>query len=166
MFGVLEKAEHMWSKFELFLLYIGAIAMLICMTLITVDVIMRNIFHSSIIGVSELVSLLLMPVFTCALPYIQSKKAHIILEFATEKASPRIQTVLDIFGMIVGLALFSVVAQKCVEAAINAFIRLDRTAGLVSYDCPTYTWHLVIYQGSNNRLCVCFQQQLARKECD
>ena len=118
MFGVLKKAEHIWSKLELFLLYIGSIAMLICMALITVDVIMRNIFNSSIIGVSELVSLLLMPVFTCALPYIQSKKAHIILEFATEKASPRIQTILDIFGMIVGLVLFSVVAQKCIEAAL------------------------------------------------
>lgn len=136
MFRVVEKVEHIWSKFEMFLLYIGAIAMLICMTLITVDVIMRNIFNSSIVGVTELASLLLMPIFTCALPYIQSKKAHIILEFATEKAPPKVQAILDIFGMLVGLVLFAVVAQSCVTSAIDSFVRLDRTAGLVTF----YIW--------------------------
>ncbi len=118
------------------LVYIGGIAILAAMLLTTADVLMRNILNKSILGAPELVSLLLMPIFVCALPYIQKLHGHVILEFATEKAPERIKEILNIFGMAVGTFLFCSIAVKTVEAAMDSLTRLDKTMGAVSY----YIW--------------------------
>lgn len=118
------------------LVFIGSIAMMVAMLLTTADVLMRNILNKSILGTTELVSLLLMPIFVCALPYIQKLHGHVILEFATEKAPQKLKHVLDMFGMAVGTFLFSSIAVKVVQAAIDSFMRLDKTSGAVTY----YIW--------------------------
>lgn len=131
-----KKIDFFWSKWEMVLVYIGGIAMLAAMLLTTADVLMRNFLNKSILGAPELVSLLLMPIFICALPYIQKHHGHVILEFATEKAPEKVKHVLDIFGMAVGTFLFCSIAAKVVSTAIDSYVRLDKTMGAVSY----YIW--------------------------
>lgn len=133
---VTSKIDSVWSKYEMILVYIGCAAILVAMLLITADVILRNFANKSILGASELVELLLMPMFMCALPYIQRIHNHVILEFATEKAPQKVKLALDIFGMLVGLFLFSSIAAKSVQSAIDSFVRLDITSGAVHF----YIW--------------------------
>lgn len=118
------------------LVFIGSIAMVVAMLLTTGDVLLRNFLNKSILGATELVSLLLMPIFVCALPYIQKLHGHVILEFATEKAPEKVKEVLNMFGIAVGTFLFCSIAVKVVQAAIDSFARLDKTMGAVSY----YIW--------------------------
>lgn len=133
---VTHKIDDIWSKWEMLLVYIGGIAMLAAMLITTADVLMRNILNKSILGAPELVSLLLMPIFVCALPYIQRLHGHVILEFATEKAPEKLKEIFNIFGMAVGAFLFCSIASKIVTAAIDSYTRLDKTMGAVSY----YIW--------------------------
>lgn len=133
---VIHKVDHAWSKWEMVLVYIGGAAILVAMVLTTADVLMRNLINKSILGAPELVSLLLMPIFVCALPYIQRLHGHVILEFATEKAPEKVKEVLNMLGMAVGTFLFCSIAAKTVSAAIDSFTRLDKTMGAVSY----YIW--------------------------
>lgn len=133
---ITEKIDYFWSKWELVLVYLGGIAMLAAMLLTTADVLMRNFLNRSILGAPELVSLLLMPIFVCALPYIQKLHGHVILEFATEKAPEKVKEILNIFGMAVGAFLFCSIAVKTVQAAVDSLIRLDQAMGAVRY----YIW--------------------------
>lgn len=121
------------SKWENILMYIGCIGIVIVMAMTTVDVLLRNLANHSLIGATELCSLLLMPIFTCALPYVQSRQNHIIIEFATEKAPPKLKTVLDIFGCLVGAFIFCSIAEKAVTEALKALTRGDATMGAVSF---------------------------------
>lgn len=135
-YTVTSKIDAAWNKYETVLVYIGCIAIVIAMLLTSADVVLRNFANKSILGTTELVQLLLMPIFMCALPYIQRLHNHVILEFATEKAPQKVKLALDTFGMLVGLFLFSAIAVKAVQTGIDSFMRLDITSGAVHY----YIW--------------------------
>lgn len=121
------------TKWEQILMYIGSICIVIVMAMTTVDVVLRNIINHSILGVTELSALMLMPIFTCALPYVQARQNHIIIEFATEKAPPKLKAFLNMFGCVVGAFIFCSIAQKAVTEAVKALTRGDATMGAVSF---------------------------------
>lgn len=130
MIGKLNRGLSKWEKI---MMYVGCICILLVMAMTTVDVLMRNILNHSIIGVTELASLMLMPIFTCALPYVQSRQNHIIIEFATEKAPPRLKALLNMFGCAVGAFLFCAIAGKTVGEFVQAITRGDATMGAVRF---------------------------------
>ena len=133
MLSAMKTIEKGWRKWELALLLFGGAASLAVMALTTADVIARNCANSSIPGAMELVSLLLLPAFTCALPYIQARRGQIILEFATEHAPSGVKKWLDLFGMGIGIFLFVSIAPKCWTLMVQAFSRGDITSGVVSF---------------------------------
>lgn len=138
----MKKIENGWGKWELVLLLIGGVAVLVVMIATTADVIARNLLSSSILGTTDLVSLMLLPSFTCALPYIQARKGQIILEFATEKAPAAIKKWLNIFGMAVGVFLFSSIISKCYGMMLQSYAKGDITSGIVNY--PIWPFRLIL----------------------
>lgn len=125
------KIHHGLSKWEKILMYVGCVAIVIAMLLTTVDVLLRNTIGKALVGSTELVSLLLMPIFTGALPYVQSKSSHIILEFATDKVPEKVKYTLDSLGCAVGAFIFIACAKKCVTEAIRSLVRMDTIMGAV-----------------------------------
>jgi TRAP-type C4-dicarboxylate transport system permease small subunit len=130
---VFKKISSIWSKWEMLLVAIGCLAIFAVMCLTTVDVIMRNTVGKSLLGVMELISLLLMPIFVGALPRVQAISRNIILEFATEKASEAAKTVFDIFGCLVGGFVFISISKKLSDTAIASFSKMDMTQGVAAY---------------------------------
>ncbi len=140
--SVIRTLDKGWSKWETVLLLIGGIGVLAVMVITTADVIARNFFNSSVSGATELVSMLLLPSFTCALPYVQARRGQIILEFATEKAPAVVKKWLDIFGIVVGIFLFGSIVSKAFSMFVQSYTRSDITSGVVAY--PIWPFRLIL----------------------
>ncbi|PKN63905.1 MAG: TRAP transporter small permease [Deltaproteobacteria bacterium HGW-Deltaproteobacteria-15] len=79
---------------------------LACMILLTVfDVILRT-GRAPIIGTYEMVGLLGAIIISFAIPFTSWIKAHIRVDFAILRLSPRARAIVDVITRCVGLALF------------------------------------------------------------
>ncbi len=129
-----------WNKI---LLGVGSIAALMVMVLTTADVVGRNLFNSSISGVSELVSLLLLPIFMCSISFIQSQKSHVMLEFATEKAGAVAKMILELLGIGIGLFLFISIMNVGFSNFLSSYVANEVSSGMVKI--PIWPFKLFLF---------------------
>lgn len=129
-------ADVICSKVEYILNILGGICIAAAAFLTTADVLLRNTVNISIIGTTEIVALLLMPIFVFAIPYVQGKRGHIIIEFFTEKCAPKVKKILDLFGVCIGIFLCSAIIRLAFSAAITSLLRKDMAAGAIAL----YIW--------------------------
>ena len=119
------------KKIELFLAVLAGIIALILMVLITLDVILRFFFNSSIPGSFEIVTLSFIGVVFLGLPYVQSVKGNINIDIFTRKLSTKTQRILDIIGFILGLLVIVLLTWQTGVESWKSFISNDYTMGLV-----------------------------------
>lgn len=129
---LMRSIDRVWDKVEYVLTFIGGLCILACVLLISADVLLRNFVNRSIIGTTEIVSLLLMPVFMFGLAHVQRRKGHIVLEFATEKCSVVVKKILDLFGVLLGAFLCGAIVKRAFSMAIGSLQRGDVAAGAIT----------------------------------
>lgn len=128
---LLKKIDKYYGKWENVLVVFGCLCTFVCVILITADVLMRNIARVSIQGTSEMVQMMVLPIFLCALPYVQRKGANITMKFAEDKMSDLTKLILDLMGIAIGIFFFAIISKRAFTFAIEAFVKGDTTSGSV-----------------------------------
>lgn len=93
------------------LLILGGIAVILLMSLATINVVLR-IFHIPYSGTYEIVSFLGAIVIAFALGYTQKRKDHIVVDILTEKFSKHANRILSIVSYGITMIFFAVVSWQ------------------------------------------------------
>lgn len=104
----LESANLLLNKI---LLVLGGIAVMLLMSLATVNIVLR-IFHVPYRGTYEIVSFLGALVIALALGYTQKRKDHIIVDILTERFSHHTNHILSIISYFITSIFFGVVSWQ------------------------------------------------------
>ncbi|MEW9053087.1 MAG: TRAP transporter small permease [Neobacillus sp.] len=128
---LLKKIEEKFSKIEFFLLMVSGITVIFSMLLITIDVIMRNVFNKPIAGVIEMMNIALIIIVALGFSYVQGKKENIMIEIATSKLPAIYKNLLDLTGYIIGFLVMAVIAWKSGVNAVSSFSAQEHTMGLI-----------------------------------
>jgi TRAP-type C4-dicarboxylate transport system permease small subunit len=102
---IFEKVVYYMDRF---LLGIGGIAVVLVMTLATVNVVLR-LFSDPIRGVYEIIAYMGAISIATALGYTQRKKDHIVVDIISEKYGPLARRIADTISYIIMTAFFSLV---------------------------------------------------------
>lgn len=93
------------------LLFLGGIAVILLMSLATVNVVLR-ILHIPYRGTYEIVSFLGAIVIAFALGYSQKRKDHIVVDILTERFSKKTDRILSIISCGITMVFFAVVSWQ------------------------------------------------------
>src|SRR5699024_6592893 len=102
----MNKIEKGFTKFNEVINGIAGIILLVVMTLITLNVIMRAVFSSPINFTYDVVEILSAIVISLSLAYCAIYKGHIAIDYFVEKLPIKAQEVIDsLTGLISGMFL-------------------------------------------------------------
>ncbi len=104
----LEKINGYLNKL---LLVLGGIAVILLMSLATINVTLR-LFHMPYRGAYEIVSFLGAIVIAFALGYSQKRKDHVVVDILSERFPKRINNVLSIISYGITMVFFAVVSWQ------------------------------------------------------
>lgn len=90
----------------------GGVAVLLLMSLATVNVCLRFFFNAPYRGTYEVVGFLGAIVIAFALGYTQKRKDHIVVDILTEKFPRRVNRILDRINYLVTTIFFSIVTWQ------------------------------------------------------
>ena len=107
--GTLEKIDDFLNKI---LMVVGGMAVLLLMSIATVNVCLRFFFNAPYRGAYELVGFLGAIVIAFALGYTQKRKDHIVVDILTEKFPKRVNRILDGINYLITTIFFSVVSWQ------------------------------------------------------
>jgi TRAP-type C4-dicarboxylate transport system permease small subunit len=107
--GTLEKIDDFLNKI---LMFVGSVAVLLLMSIATVNVCLRFFFNAPYRGAYELVGFLGAIVIAFALGYTQKRKDHIVVDILTEKFPKRVNRILDGINYLITTIFFSVVSWQ------------------------------------------------------
>ncbi|MBR9763354.1 MAG: TRAP transporter small permease [Rhodobacteraceae bacterium] len=97
----------MQTRLDRFLLNLGAAAVLLLGTLITVNVLTRALFGISIPDSVTMVRELMVAAILLPLAQATAERAHVSVELLSKRLSPRGQSLLIILGSLIGLLALS-----------------------------------------------------------
>lgn len=104
----MKKAENFIKKSaEIFNLIAGA-AIVAAMVLVVVNVILRRVFKSPILGVYEFTEFLSVIIISFGLAFVMWVNAHIAVDFIVEKFKPSVTGIIDTITGIVALGFLSI----------------------------------------------------------
>ncbi|RMG38113.1 MAG: TRAP transporter small permease subunit, partial [Gammaproteobacteria bacterium] len=119
---LLLKAEAVFARFSIWIGYFSATLLLLLVANVFYDVIMRYLFNDVSIGMQELEWHLYSMIFLFGVAYALQTDGHVRVDILYEKASPRTQAIIDIFGTVVFLWPFCfLVADYGIDFAREAF---------------------------------------------
>ncbi len=101
--SILLKAEKAISRFSVGVGYFSATLLLLLVANVFYDVVKRYAFNDVSIGMQELEWHLFAAIFLFGVAYALQADGHVRVDILYEKASPRRQALIDIFGTIVFL---------------------------------------------------------------
>jgi TRAP-type C4-dicarboxylate transport system permease small subunit len=107
--GTLEKIDDLLNKV---LMFVGSVAVLLLMSIATVNVCLRFFFNAPYRGAYELVGFLGAIVIAFALGYTQKRKDHIVVDILTEKFPKRVNRILDGINFLITTIFFTVVSWQ------------------------------------------------------
>ncbi len=107
---VMERANH-------FLAPVGIGAMLIMMTVVTLNVLGRAIFNAPIFGTVEVVELTGVFLASFIIGYTQLLRKNITIPILIDRMPARVRGALDSFALFVGMFIFAVLAWTGVTVA-------------------------------------------------
>lgn len=131
--------------------YLSAAIVVFMMLLTTGDVVLRYGFNRPIQDSFELSQFMLVAIVFLGIPYLQSIRGHVSIEFATARLSPNTREILKIFGHVIGLFAFAIVTWRSGYYAWQAWETNDYTMGIMQY--PLWPAKSIVPLGSG-MLCV------------
>ena len=96
---------------------VGAFAISVMMLLMTVDVLGRYFFKHPILGSDEIVGLLNVCLAAACFGYTQRLKGHIRVDLLTERLSPRVRLILDIFTNLISVGVVFLIVWQVIAGA-------------------------------------------------
>jgi TRAP-type C4-dicarboxylate transport system permease small subunit len=143
---ILTSFQKLQSKVETGLSYSSAVLLAVLMSLTSADVLLRYLFNSPIQGAYELTGFLLLGTICLGFACVQGKRGHIALTFLVDKLPPRVQLVLDIVALFIGLLLFGAMTYRGGSAAWESLKIKEFSPGLVEF--PVYPARFALALGA------------------
>ncbi len=100
---------------------VGAVALMVMMFLIVLDVTGRDVFDSAILGTFEVVEYLMIPTVFLALGYGQLEDVHINVDIAIQFLSARRRAALNAITLLMTLAVFLPMAWVSYTQAMKVY---------------------------------------------
>jgi TRAP-type mannitol/chloroaromatic compound transport system permease small subunit len=120
--SILLRAEAVITRFSIGVGYFSAILLLLLVANVFFDVVMRYVFNDVSIGMQEMEWHLYSMIFLFGVAYALQSDGHVRVDVLYEKASPRRQALIDIFGTIFFLWPFCfLVADYGIDFAREAY---------------------------------------------
>ncbi len=113
-----DKFDKLVTPTAKFINYAGMTVTMLCMLLITGDVIGRYMRHP-IPGALELSGLALAVMVSFGIAWTMIEKGHISISFITEKLSPKVQAIIDAVNYSLALVLWSLIIWQCYVGAFR-----------------------------------------------
>ena len=98
--------------------WLGIIALIGMMGLITVDVILRNTVGKPILGSYELIQFLMVITIFFAVPYTAIHDGHVTVDLVYERFPPKMRSVIDFLANLFSLGLFILI---CWQSVVQGF---------------------------------------------
>ncbi len=130
MDGMLLRAYHMVEKS---MVVLSAMIVAAMMLLTTTDVVLRYVFNSPIQDSFQLSQFMMVGIVFLGIPYMQSIRGHVTVEFLTSRLSPRARSILTIFGLLIGLFIYAIVTWKSGSYAWSSWKINEYTMGIIHY---------------------------------
>ena len=108
----MKQTEFYIEKSANFCNAVSAVAVVLMMSITTLDVVMR-FFRISLPGAYDMVGLLGAVVVAFALTYTSIQRGHIAVDFVYQKVPDRYRPWLDIFNELSGCIFFALLAWQC-----------------------------------------------------
>ncbi len=99
----------------MFLTILSGAGILIMMTAICLDVLLRTLLNSPLIGAFDIVRIAGTIAISCALPYTTAVKGHVAIEYFFLKLNRTGKIVVDTLARLAGMTLFGCLAWKSIE---------------------------------------------------
>ena len=93
-------------------MFVGSVAVLLLMSIATINVVARFFFNAPYRGAYELVGFLGAIVIAFALGYTQKRKDHIVVDILTEKFPKRVNKILDGVNYFITTIFFAIVSWQ------------------------------------------------------
>ena len=145
---IVKKINIIYRYWESILVYIGCAMICLIFLGVTIDVLLRNIFRTGILGMTEYSSLWLLVVFLSALCLNTSESRQIVLDFVTEKAPAEVKEIMNLLGRLIAVFLFTCTMQYCFNQAVTAIIKGTSLTGVVPLKTWPYRTFLAVVWGS------------------
>ncbi|MDT8860198.1 TRAP transporter small permease [Alkalihalobacillus sp. MEB130] len=125
---MLNAINRSFMKIELTFLIIGGFLVFFIMFLITINIFMRNVFGSPIVGVYEIVVQLFVALVALGFAYVQGQKGNITVEVVTDYLPQKFQKFFHLLGYVIGLFVIGIVAWQSGLQAWSSFVHQDYNA--------------------------------------
>lgn len=140
---MLEIIEKLISICARILLFVGAIAIVLMMSHVMIEVALRTLLDKSIPGTEEIVSgYYMVAVVFLPLAYVQLERGHVIIELFTLKAGPRLKAWLDGFVYVVCGSALAVFTYATFDKAIKMTARDEMWIGMIEVTVWPARWIL------------------------
>ena len=102
---------------------ISAVGLALMMLVTVYDVLMRYFFSKPVYGVYELVGMLLVLTSTFGMALCQKDKSHITITLISNMLSPKLQSVSEVFSLLMSFFCFGIITGQMVLDTIEYFER-------------------------------------------
>lgn len=129
------------QRVTLLVALIGLIGLLFLAAMTVAEVIIRWLFNYGVPGVADVSSLVIAVSLASGFGLVCSRNRHISVRFLGEALGPRASCILDAFGALVTLGVFSVVTWQMGRYALE-LVTLKETTWVLLW--PKAPWFMVV----------------------
>ncbi|MBM4763356.1 TRAP transporter small permease [Bacillus sp. B15-48] len=130
----MESINKWVDRFDNFFGFISAAFLFIMMIWIFVDVVLRSIFNSPIIGTLELTGEYLLPIIIFfAISYTQKHKGHVNVDLLEQKFPEKVKIITRLVCYICALAMYVLLGINNFQQGLVYFASDTRSASLLGY---------------------------------
>lgn len=142
---MIETLDRITARIDRVLLVVGCVFLAAMMIQITVDVLLRAVFNTSVPVTLETVSYYYM-IFAVFLPlsYVERQNAHIKVDLFTQLMPERVQFALHLLACVVGVGFFGALAYQSFLDAVEATINQQTVMSNVIFYVWPSRWALPI----------------------
>ena len=116
----MSRLETIWNRLFEVIAWGSRASIMVMVTLITVEVLLRKFLSFSIVGTVEMVAAMMVVTVFLAWSYTESQNGHVRVEFLVQRLGRKTQSVLSAITALVLLGIFSIVIWQSMVYALDA----------------------------------------------
>lgn len=129
--------SRLLARIETVFDWLAAAAMLLIMTVVVCDTILRYAFNSPLSWAYDLISIYLVAgVFFFSLAGTYSAGAHVNVDILQKSLPPKVIDMTEVVTAIIGVLVFALIAEAGTRRTIDAFVSGDVLSGAIGW--PTW----------------------------
>jgi len=107
--------------------WISCVCVFGMMLLTTVDVVLRYVFHSPLIGAFEVSEFMMVIIVFFSMAYTQFQKGHVSVDIIVSRLSQKKQAFVDLFNHGATIIILLLIAWRCSLTALELYDTMETT---------------------------------------